>query len=236
MRTGADATSTDERHNCTTYEAGVDEQSRNMSQLKSMRFTVLDPRYTPNMPEMGDVTALLDEYGAIFFNDPALGVIGDLPSSDLRRPDRFHIVFESGDNTTVAVGEAEPLNLDYGRGFNFGDHFQVWYDEILEGDVIDGSTSCYPSDPHGDVDVDTEFVVGSGFCNEFDTLEGSQTALSEEASMTASAAGDFLYAVWGQVNLDQQTLEDIGGESHFRRVWWIDGYIPSDAYEPGLGQ
>ena len=223
----------DELHNCTTYAAGEPEQSRNMSQLKAMAFTILDPRYTPTMATMTDFSdTLLDDYGDIFIYDPLYETIGDLESSDIRRPDRHFIVFESGDNTTVAVGEAEPLNLDYGRAFNFGDHFQVWYDEILDGDVIDDNTSCYPSDPH-DLDVPDE-VVGTGFCNEFDELEGSQTALSEEASVGSSAAGDFLYAVWGQINLDLDG-EEIDGNSEFRRVWWIDGWISDSAYEPGQG-
>ncbi len=41
-------------------------------------------------------------------------------------PSRYFVVFEDGDNTTVAEGEAEPLNLGYGRGEMFGDHFTVW--------------------------------------------------------------------------------------------------------------
>ncbi len=44
MRDGADSTL--DTHMCTSYEAGVPEQSRNVSQLKSMANTILDPRYT----------------------------------------------------------------------------------------------------------------------------------------------------------------------------------------------
>jgi hypothetical protein len=42
--------------------------------------------------------------------------------------------------------------------------------------------------------------------------------------------------VWGQINLDQETLEEIDGSAQFRRVWWLDDYLPSDAWEPGQGQ
>ncbi|MEN8178821.1 MAG: choice-of-anchor O protein [Pseudomonadota bacterium] len=220
-----DGSSIDEISNCTTYDAGVAEQSRNMSQLKSMAFTILDPRYSPTIGGMVELD--LSAYGDIFtyVHD---GAHANFEDTDVRRPDRLHIVYETGDNTTVAIGEGEPLNLNYGRGFNFGDHFQVWYDEELEGTDITETTSCYPSEDYGD-DVNVE-VIDSGFCNEFDTLEGSQLDLSEEASMTSSASGDFLYAVWGNINLDQD-LHHIDGEARFRRVWWLDGYLPSDAYE-----
>ena len=133
------------------------------------------------------------------------------------------MVFESGDNTTVAVGEAEPLNLDYSRAVMFGDHFQVWAEE-------DDLSTCYPNDAHGTTDVD--WAVGTGFCNEFDTMEGFPLALSEEASITASAYGDFLYGVWGQFNVeeDPDTGEHvfIDGDSMFRRIWYLDGYISED--------
>ena len=46
--------------------------------------------------------------------------------SDLRDPSRYFMVFETGDNTTVEVGEAEPLDLFYGRAESFGDDYVVW--------------------------------------------------------------------------------------------------------------
>jgi hypothetical protein len=78
-------------------------------------------------------------------------------------------------------------------------------------------------------------VVGSGFCNEFDTLEGFPTKASEEASITGSANGDFLYGAWGQFNMSD-TGEFIDGDAMFRRVWWLDNYISeTNAYTlPGL--
>ncbi len=132
------------------------------------------------------------------------------------------MVFEDGDNTTVEFGEAEPLNLGYGRAEFFGDHFTVWT-ELDTG--LSSIEDCYPNNAHDDPDVD--WAVGTGFCNEFDTLEGFQDALSEEASITASPYGDFLYGVWGQFNVDEHG-EFIDGDSMFRRIWYLDDYISVD--------
>jgi hypothetical protein len=210
MRDGA--TSQDDNHVCTEYLPGDPEQSRNVSQLKSMANTILDPRYTPtiaSMPTAGDL-----DWGLFEPIDP----------TDIRNPSRNFVVFEDGDNTTVSEGEAEPLNLAYGRAEMFGDNFTVW----AETDTASADVSlCYPNDPHGDEDVD--WAIGSGFCNEFDTLEGFQDALSEEASITSSASGDFLYGVWGQFNVDpEHDNEFIDGDSMFRRVWYLDDYISTD--------
>jgi hypothetical protein len=210
-RDGADSTT--DSHVCTQYVAGVPEQSRNVTQHKSMRVTTLDPRYTPtlaSMPTEGE--------WALF--EPLL-------PTDVRNPSRNFVVFETGDNTTVAEGEAEPLNLDYGRAILFGDHFQVWAEE-------NDLSVCYPNDTKGDETV--SWAAGTGFCNEFDTLEGFPLSLSEEASVTSSAAGDFLYGTWGQFNVDENG-EFIDGDVLFRRVWYLDGYIPSDAWQiPGDAQ
>ncbi|MGB5584374.1 MAG: choice-of-anchor O protein, partial [Gammaproteobacteria bacterium] len=232
--TWRDALAVDESHVCQEYLPGAPEQSRNMSQLQSMQFTILDPRYTPTIASMVEQDLTEYELTAGHFTYVPAGE-DEFAETDIRRPDRHHIVFETGDNTTTAVGEAEPLNLNYGRAFNFGDHFQVWYDEVIDGDDIDTTTVCYPSDGHLDTSVD--WADGTGFCNEFDALEGARTALSEEASVTSSAAGDFLYSVWGQVNLEDVDgeLVDIGGSAMFRRVWWLDDYLPSDAWLPGQG-
>jgi hypothetical protein len=205
-------TSQDDNHICTEYLPGDPEQSRNVSQLKSMANTILDPRYTPtiaSMPTEGEL-----EWGTFDPFDP----------TDIRDPSRNFVVYEDGDNTTVEAGEAEPLNLAYGRAETFGDNFTVWAETDTGTANID---LCYPNDPHGDLDVD--WAVGTGFCNEFDTLEGFNDALSEEASITSSAYGDFLYGVWGQFNVDTDNdNEFIDGDSMFRRVWYIDDYISAD--------
>ncbi len=106
------------------------------------------------------------------------------------------------------------------------------WSEIDTG-VSDPTADCYPSNAHATDDA--LWAVGTGFCNEFDTLEGFQDALSEEASVTASAYGDFLYGVWGQFNVDEAG-EFVDGDTMFRRVWYLDDYISTDnAYTlPGL--
>ncbi|WP_295878402.1 choice-of-anchor O protein [uncultured Thiohalocapsa sp.] len=213
-RDGADSTT--DSHVCTAYGAGDAEQSRNVTQHKSMRITTLDPRYSPTTGSVGEPPLDYDGWTVFEPIDP----------TDLRDPSRNFVVFETGDNTTVAVGEAEPLNLDYGRGEVFGDHYTVW-SEIDTG-VSDPVADCYPSNTYGDTAV--AFAEGTGFCNEFDSLEGFPLALSEEASVTASAYGDFLYGVWGQFNVDD-TGELVDADVLFRRVWWLDEYIAPDAYD-----
>ena len=214
------ATSQDDSHVCTAYGPGDPEQSRNVTQHKSMRITTLDPRYTPTLAGMateGDIPWVLFE---------------PLEPTDIRDPSRNFVVFETGDNTTVAEGEAEGLNLDYGRAEIFGDHFTVW-SEIDTG-LSDPILDCYPSNAHGTTDVD--WAAGTGFCNEFDTMEGFPDSASEEASITASAGGDFLYGVWGQFNLDDLG-EFVDGDAMFRRIWYLDDYISVDNSStlPGTG-
>jgi len=199
-------------HMCTEYAAGDPEQSRNVSQLKSMANTILDPRYTPTAAGMVE-----SDFSGEWATFTPIG------PTDIRDPSRNFVVYEDGDNTTVIFGEAEPLNLAYGRAERFGDHFTVW-SEIDTG-VSDPVTDCYPSNAHGDDSV--AWAAGTGFCHEFDTLEGFQDALSEEASITASAGGDFLYAVWGQFNVDENH-EFTDGDSMFRRVWYLDDYISTE--------
>jgi hypothetical protein len=207
-------------HVCTAYGAGDPEQSRNVTQHKSMRVTTLDPRYTPTIASMPNAGEL--DWGLFEPIDP----------TDIRDPSRYFVVYETGDNTTVSEGEAEPLNLDYGRAEVFGDHFTVWT-EIDTG--FSTLEDCYPNNAHGTTDVD--WAIGTGFCNEFDTMEGFPDALSEEASITASAYGDFLYGVWGQFNVDDAG-EFIDGDSMFRRIWYLDDFISeNNAYTlPGDAQ
>lgn len=185
MRNGA--TSQDDEQRCQVYAAGADEQARNVSQLKSMAFTILDPRYTETSASIEDAAA-----------DPV---------TDLRDPSRYFVVFETGDNTTTAEGEPEPLDLFYGRAVEYGDHYQVWSEDVA---------GCLPEDS-----------VDPAFCNEFDDLEGRRDTESSEASVAASPAGDFLYGVWAQALHEEDELAE--SDAMFRRVWYIDGYVPSDA-------
>ena len=200
------ATTPENSHVCNTYAAGEPQQSRNMTQITTIKETTLDPRYTPTIASMTELD--LTEYGAIFTYEPqTIGTTAEQPT-DVRDPSRFFIVYENGDNTTVAVGEAEPLDLYYSRGIVFGDHMQVWADADTERLT---STMCFPNDPHDDDEVRL-WAAGLGFCNEFDDLEGRRDSLSEEASITSSAAGDFLYGTWGQFNVDGDTGEFIDGD------------------------
>ena len=73
-------------HVCTAYAAGVPEQSRNVSQLKSMKTTILDPRYTAagGIPPKGCLQSL---------------IWNGVPSSlsirpTILNPSRYFVVFE----------------------------------------------------------------------------------------------------------------------------------------------
>jgi hypothetical protein len=182
---------------CYGYGAGEPEMARNISQLKSQAFTILDPRYAPTA--------------------------GSLPGPDgepiERDPSVYFAVYETGDNSTVAVGEAEPLNLYYSRAIRFGDEYTAWAED---SDL----SVCYPNDLHG-VTVTTNYdlaVPASGFCNEFDELEGQQGIASGEASLQTTPEGAWLYGAWTQEN-------ELTGESsaQWRKVWFIPDYI-SDTY------
>ncbi|MFL7792661.1 MAG: choice-of-anchor O protein, partial [Anaerolineae bacterium] len=190
---------------CNEYAAGAAEQARNVTQLKSMATTTLDPRYaTTGSPRGESITA--DPFGfGIPYPD----------TEDLRDPSRYFIVYETGDNTTTAVGEPEPEDLFYSRAVMFGDHYQVWAEET-------DLSVCYPSDPH-DVDVPDE-LVDSGFCNEFDQMEqGRQGLEASEASLEANPGGEFLYGVWAQFDHEANESDPMA-----RRVWWIDDYISTN--------
>ncbi len=211
---------------CNRYAAGAAEQARNVTQHQSMRITTLDPRFAITGSPQG-VGNVLDPFGN-----------GINPyAEDVRNPSRFFVVFETGDNTTAAEGEPEPLDLFYSRAVNFGDDYQVWAEET------DLST-CYPSNPQEDIDEDTGVpaeLIGTGFCNEFDQMEqGTPGVEASEASLTANPGGQFLYGVWAQLEhpvADGVTNWDevLGSDAMARRLWWLDGYI-SETYGWDFGQ
>jgi hypothetical protein len=204
----------EEPHVCNSYAAGANEQARNVTQLNSMRFTTLDPRYSAT--------------AATITEDPFGTGIPDPTGEDLRDPSRYFIVYETGDNTTTAEGEPEPDDLFYSRAVNFGDNYQVWAEE---SDL----SVCYPSDPHGDDDV-AEELVGSGFCNEFDQLDqGTPGLQASEASMEANPGGEFMYGVWAQWGHDEDSGELTESDAMARRVWWLDDFIATDAWDFGQG-
>jgi hypothetical protein len=200
MRDGE--TSADQSMVETVYAAGAPEQARNVSQLKSKeadtatnKYTILDPRYAPDPPTMPTITG-----------------DGTDPDSDVFNPSRFMIVFEAGDNQSVATtgGEAEPLDLWYGRGVNFGDHYQV-------------------------TSAESTLLASSGWNNEFARLTTGSGVAAEEASLAMTPAGDTLYSVWAQ----EATVS--GHTAEFARVWYTDGStvpttVPTDPTdEPVMG-
>jgi hypothetical protein len=210
---------------CNSYAAGAAEQARNVTQHQSMRITTLDPRFAITGSPQG-VSNTLNPFG--YSSNPY--------GEDVRNPSRFFVVYETGDNTTASEGEPEPLDLFYSRAVNFGDDYQVWAENDL--------STCYPSDPHGDIDPDKGVPaeqIGSGFCNEFDQMEQGKPGLeASEGSLTANPGGQFLYGVWAQLQhpvANGETLWDEveSSDAMARRVWWIDSYI-SDNWGWDFGQ
>ena len=185
---------------CVTYAAGEFEQARNVSQLVGSRETILDPRYSPTT---NSITELSVTIGL------PLGFTAPLYLDDVRDPSRFFIIYETGDNTTVAEGEAEPLDLFASRAVEWGDHYLVWQDEA-------DPAACLPSAENEEL---------SGFCNEFDAPEASALSESGEASVTASPGGMFFHAVWNQVDVNHDG-EFLGSDVWYRRWLFLDDYIP----------
>ena len=207
---------------CNSYAAGAAEQARNVTQHQAMRITTLDPRFAITGSPQGVANTLnLFGYGVNPYGE------------DVRNPSRFFVVYETGDNTTAAEGEPEPMDLFYSRAINFGDDYVVWWEPTS---TVGG---CYPSDPHGDTDPNTGVpteLIGSGFCNEFDQLEQGTPGLeASEASLTANPGGQFLYGAWAQLQIDVDTGALVESDAMARRVWWIDGYIPANAWVFGQG-
>jgi hypothetical protein len=167
---------------CTTYGAGEFEMARNLSQLIGNRETILDPRYTPSGGiKMLPVTDVM-ETGFDGYWD------------DVRDPSKFFIVYETGDNTTVAEGEATPLDLFYSRATNWGDDY-----DLVE--YYNASTG--------------ETVLG------FDWLEHDRENLSGEAANTCNPGGNFYYVIWNQWQEDEH--ENVSeSDAIFRRVMYLD--------------
>jgi hypothetical protein len=219
-------TDTDEPKVCYEFAAGVAEHARNVTQHRSMRITTLDPRYAPTKATIAD--GCTDG----LFLDPT--VIEDIftcddlsvdMDSDLRDPSRYFMVFETGDNNTVQDGEAEPLDLFYGRAESFGDDYVVWTETDTESA---NPEECYPNVSYGVIGVEGTVLEGSGFCNEFDNLNTGGDTHSSEANMEANPDGSKMYAVWAQwVFADDNDYESeiIESDAMARRVWWIDDYV-----------
>lgn len=191
---------------CTTYAAGEFEQARNASQLLGSKVTVLDPRYSPTTRTINDAwvstSSLPDGFVAPAYPD------------DTRDPSRFFMVYETGHSSAYDAGEAPPLDLFYSRAVDWGDEYLVWQDEA-------DTSACLPS-----ADAEDAYDL-SGFCNEYDALEGSQFSESGEASVTTSPGGQFFYAIWNQWDFDNDGVEVLA-DAIFRRILFLDDYIPGD--------
>lgn len=188
---------------CTTYAAGEFEQARNVSQLLGTQVTVLDPRYSPT-------TRTINEAWVTTSSLPA-GFVAPLYLDDTRDPSRYFMVYETGMSSAYDSGEAPPLDLFYSRAVDWGDDYLVWQDEA-------DTSACLPSAENTDL---------AGFCNEFDALEGSKLSESGEASVTASPGGQFFFAIWNQWDFTK-TGRLIGADAWFRRVLFLDDYVPTD--------
>jgi len=188
---------------CTEYAAGDFEQARNLSQLLGSQVTVLDPRYSPTTRSINEASVSTDSLPA--------GFTAPVYDDDTRDPSRFFMVYETGLTSAYDAGEATPLDLFYSRAIEWGDHYLVWQDEA-------DTSACLPS---------AENTELADFCNEFDALEGSQRSESGEAAVTASPGGQFFYAVWNQWDFDRHERL-IGSDAWFRRVLFLDDYVPTE--------
>ena len=174
-----------------TYAAGELEQGRNVSLLTGNKITILDPRYSPTGGMKLYPTIRTDWLTANSFSFEGLPYDDDA----VRDPSKFFMVYETGDNTTVAEGEATPLNLYYSRATVYGD---VW-------ETMDYATTT------DDEDLDR-----------WPWLENKDEILSGEASMLANPGGTFMYAVWNQ--WQEELFEDhelvFNSDILFRRLMY----------------
>jgi hypothetical protein len=178
---------------CNTYPAGTFEQARNLSQFSGTKETVLDPRYSPSggPRKFAEINTMEDGTSVEPYYD------------DVRDPSIFFMVYETGDNTTSAEGEATPMDLFHSRATVWGDVYE-WY--TTEGDdCLEGSE---------------EYLAGD--CK-WDWLEHDRDDLSGEASVTSNPGGTFFYSVWNQwkEDIDEDGHEHVyDSDIIFRRVWY----------------
>ena len=179
------------------YGAGEFEQGRNVSLLTGNKITILDPRYSPSGGLKLYSTISSDWLTANGISFEGLPYDDDLA----RDPSKYFMVYETGDNTTVAEGEATPLDLYYSRGTIYGDVYETM-DYVTDKDDL--------------------------VLDRWPWLENKSDDLSGEAGVVANPGGTFMYAVWNQW---QEEIGDDGHELVFnsdiifRRLL----YLPDDA-------
>jgi hypothetical protein len=230
-RTEQNVSSTEEDKVCFEFAAGAAEHARNVTQHKSMGDTTLDPRYSATRGSITD--GCLDNLDLTDTTGWSCDDTSTYYDTDVRNPSRYFIAYETGDNTTVAVGEAEPLDLFYGRAENFGDDYTVWTETDTDSP---NPEDCYPTVSY-DVLATDDPRVDSGFCNEFDRMNTGTSSEASEASLTGNSDGSKMYGVWSQWRVVSETAEDESDElepgdhvsdAMARRVWWIDDYVSTD--------
>ncbi|HOU12002.1 MAG TPA: choice-of-anchor O protein [Anaerolineae bacterium] len=179
------------------YGPGEFEQARNVSQLIGNKVTILDPRYTPTgglklYPKIK--TSWLTNNGFSFEGLPY--------DDDLARDkSKFFVIYETGDNTTVDVGEAVPLDLFYSRATTYGDTWELMDYKTEEDDAL---------------------------IDRWPWAEKDAEDLSGEAAMLANPGGTFMYTVWNQWR--EEVLPDgeelvYDSDMIFRRMM----YLPDDS-------
>jgi hypothetical protein len=180
---------------CTPYAEGEFEKARNVSLLVSTMTTVLDPRYAPSGSFDPDGDGVLD-FPLVHFDETD----GD----DVRDPSRFTMVYETGDNATVALGgEATPLDLFYAQAVKYGDYYTGFAHSLnVDSPIYLEATPLY-------------------VMPQFDAIEGAADLLSGEASLEMTPSGMFMHSVWNQW---QETLDGTiyNSDSWFRRVMFLD--------------
>ena len=100
--------------------AGEFEQGRNVSLLTGNKVTILDPRdsRTGGMKLYPTIRTDWMTTNWISSNDLPMPMIWQ------RDPSKYFMIYETGDNTTVAEGEATPLDLYYSRATVYGDFWR----------------------------------------------------------------------------------------------------------------
>ena len=173
---------------CTTYFAGVFEKARNVSVLTSLGTTVLDPRFAPAGSFDPDADGTPD-FPVVYYDDA-------------RDPSRFAVVFETGDNASVALGgEATPLDLYYSLAENYGDNYSGFphlWNTVVEQPAADGNPTFY-------------------VMPQFDAIESNKDYMSGEASLELTPSGTYMHSVWNQWQ-ETSTGEIYNSDAWFRRI------------------
>ena len=120
---------------------------------------------------------------------------------------KYFLIYETGDNTTVTVGEAVPLDLFYSRATVWGDIYELM--EYTNGEI---TFTAWP------------------------WVEMDRGALSGEASMLVNLGGTFMYAVWAQWEEDI-CVDEFGNEHEmifnadmpFRRFMYLSDDSPIES-------